>query len=70
MFYAMFVEADVLIELDSQVCRDEQVNTMTSSEEIFGLLSEYEYIHPDCVIFFDEVSDNTNMKDDELKGAR
>ena len=32
--------------------------------------SEYEYTHPDYVLFFDEVGDNTNMKNDCALGGQ
>ena len=62
MLYVMFVEAGVVIELDFQVCRDKQGNIATSSEEVFGLPSEYEYIHPDYVLFSDNYMEMKYLK--------
>jgi len=47
----MFEEAGVTITLNCQVSRNKKGIIVTREEESFGLPSEYEYIHPDYVLF-------------------
>ena len=69
ILYIMFVEGGVDTELDNKVLRNKQRSRVTREEEEFGLPSEYEYTHPDYVLFVDEVSDNTHTKDDGPLGG-
>jgi len=47
----MFEEAGVTITLDCQVSCNKEGIAVTREEESFGLTSEYEYTHPDYVLF-------------------
>jgi len=49
--YIMFEEAGVIITLDCQVSCNKEGIAVTREEESFGLTSEYEYTHPDYVLF-------------------
>lgn len=70
MLYTMFVEAGVAIRLSSSVSCNKDGQIVKRVEEACGLPSEYGYAHPDYVLFFDEVGDKINMKDNCALGGK
>jgi len=62
--YKDLCTAGLACEHDEPVWRNSEGEVVDSEEKAFGLKSKYELIHPDMLIFVDELGCNTNQKQD------
>jgi len=68
--YASLIDAGVARRLPDKVCRDRSGNIVDDeADEAFGFPSDIEIIHPEWILFVDEVGVNTNQKEDGSIGG-
>ena len=67
--YVMLVETGIATKLDTAQWFDKQGNIVESEEEAFGRKSQYFLLHPEKMIFVDEVGSNTSQKNDGHCGS-
>jgi hypothetical protein len=68
--YANMGDAGIARKLDTPVLMNANGEVVTDPKDALGLPCEYEMIHPDHLIFFDETGCNTNQKKDGHKGGQ
>ena len=66
--YAGMVEAGVAVKLNEPIWVDKEGNE-TTKENAFGQKATHQLIHPDYVIFVDEVGCNTSQEGDGSRGG-
>jgi hypothetical protein len=69
LLYQLMIEAVVARRLSEKVCFDRGGNIVTE-EDIVGLRSDVEVVHPQYILFVDETGSNTNMRKDGQRGRR
>ena len=62
--YEAMVRSNVAIKLDEAVWVNKDNNIVQSKEEAFSRQTQYYIMHPDHLVFVDEVGDNTSQQND------
>jgi hypothetical protein len=68
--YKDFCCGGIAVEHPEPVWRNEAGEVVESEEQAFGLKSKYELIHPDWLLFVDEVGSNTSQAKDGNVGGQ
>jgi len=68
--YKDFCCGGIAVEHPEPVWRNEKGEVVESEEQAFGLKSAYELIHPDWLLFVDEVGSNTSQAKDGNVGGQ
>jgi len=68
--YANLVTSGLAVKHDAAVWRNEAGEIVGCEEEAFGCQSAYELIHPNMLIFVDEVGNNTSQAKDGAVGGQ
>jgi hypothetical protein len=70
VLYENMVRAGIASKLDTPVYKNAIGEIVEDPKQALGLICEYELLHPDHLIFFDETGCNTNQKKDGHNGGQ
>ena len=68
--YEAMVQISVVIKLDNEVMVNRDGKVVQSEVLAFGRKTKYLLLHPELVLFIDEVGDNTSQKNDRNVGGQ
>ena len=68
--YEKLVESGVAEMLDHEVWRDNENNIVQTEDEAYGRKTRYSLLHPDKLVFFDEVGENISQNGDGNAGGQ
>jgi len=68
--YSHLVASGLAVKHEKDLYRDENGNVVASEEEAMGLKSPFELIHPEMLVFVDEVGSNTSQAKDGAIGGQ
>jgi hypothetical protein len=66
--YESMVEAGIAVKHNEKVWRSANGDVVKTEAEAVGVQSEFEFIHPDLLLFVDEVGSNTSQTKDGQVG--